>query len=92
MVQAELKFAAISGQLGCNTTAQVKACMLNKTWQQVLAATHFPEAPSELTDWSVTVDGVEFTDYPEILASKGHFADVPVMLGAYLHRASCFCV
>ena len=45
---------------------------------------------SGLTDWSSVVDGVEFKEEVQILASKGLAVDVPVLLGTNRNEGTDF--
>jgi len=70
--------------------AHLQACMRSRNMTEVLQASeHLPG--KGLTDWSPTVDGVEFTNYVQLLAAAGDIANVPVLFGTNKNEGTQFC-
>ena len=70
--------------------ADLQACMRSRNMTEVLQASdHLPG--KGLTDWSPTVDGVEFTNYVQLLAAAGDIANVPVLFGTNKNEGTQFC-
>lgn len=51
---------------------------------------HKPSCHGSLLDWAPTVDGVELSDFPRALLSKGLAHDVPVILGTNRDEGTLF--
>jgi para-nitrobenzyl esterase len=82
--EAELQGANVAAALGCNSAADVVACMRLAPRNSVLLAlpigiVEFRDRP---THWAPNVDGLEIPAQPRTLYEAGALARVPVMLGA----------
>jgi len=56
-------------------------CLRGQNMSTILEAGHKTSVGQATVDWAPTVDGVELTDLPEVLAAAGKIHDVPTLLG-----------
>ncbi len=93
--RASVRLRNLAKNAGCGSNGtDLAACLRTKNTTEIMAADHdlgtgsFPG----LIDWSVVVDGVEFTDQLHSLAKQGgdNLAPVPVLLGSNRDEGSTF--
>lgn len=99
LIDSAERFALFTNHTGCDVLApgatpeQIAAtqkCLRSKNMTEILdASRHLPG--KGLTDWQPTVDGVEFTDFVQLLAAKGDIANVPVLFGTNQNEGTQFC-
>ena len=96
LVAAEAQGAAFAEALGCDSQADVLACMRAKTADEVLAALppgpNFGFNPSDQPSgsWGPVLDGAFFTEQPSDAFSSGEFNQVPTILGFNREEARLF--
>ncbi|KAA0150047.1 hypothetical protein FNF29_05488 [Cafeteria roenbergensis] len=95
---SEIKFVRLAKQLNCadpsadETDAAVVAdisssdavltCLRGKNMSDILEGGKHTSAGQATVDWAPTIDGVDLTDFPEVLAAAGKIHDVPTLLGS----------
>lgn len=96
LARANARLGKLAKNVGCDNKIgdDLAACLRSKNTTEIMAADHdlgdgsFPG----LIDWSVVVDGVEFTDQLHNLVEQGgeNLAPVPVLLGSNRDEGSTF--
>ena len=93
-VDGEAQGADLVAALGCDTEADVLACLREKTPADVAQA--MPEGPflfdGEGADWFPVIDGYNLPEDPPTMLANGEFAKVPVIVGANADEATIFFV
>jgi para-nitrobenzyl esterase len=90
----EAQGSDLATALGCDTEADVPACLRGKTPAEIGQA--LPQGPflfdGEGADWFPVIDGYNLPDDPPVMLANGDFAKVPVIVGANADEATIFFV
>lgn len=90
----EAQGETLATTLGCDTEADVPACLRGKTAAEISEA--LPQGPflfdGEGADWFPVIDGYNLPEDPPIMLANGDFAKVPVIVGANADEATIFFV
>ncbi|KAA0157576.1 hypothetical protein FNF29_00152 [Cafeteria roenbergensis] len=65
-------------------------CLRRKNTSELLAAGSHTSQSQAMVDWGPTIDGVDLTDFPEVLAAAGKIQDVPILLGSNADEGTAF--
>ena len=85
LAEGEVLGARLATALGCTIPSEVLTCLRSKSRTEVLLALPTGQqqwAETSRAAWGPVVDGLEIPDQPRALYENGHFAHVPLIIGA----------
>ncbi|KAI0535489.1 Alpha/Beta hydrolase protein [Xylaria digitata] len=94
--ELEWQFDLTLQRTGCDGDDDAMACLRGKSTEDLQVANVpavFPGGPAEplpLFFWTPCVDGDLLKDLPYLLLEKGHFVDVPVIMGSTTDEGTVF--
>jgi carboxylesterase type B len=101
---SQLKYARLASIVGCASGLEFTAeevlrissddavlnCLKAQNMSVINDAEHSLSEGDARVDFAPTVDGVELTDLPEVLAAQGKIHDVPILLGSNRDEGTLF--